>query len=233
MQQCFGCGKDFEDHNVRLLMCNRGCTYWFHNYPKRCLKEWIEEQTGIVEITKKLAEYRTQIGSRDLTLLDQLGLNNVTRSIKCPNQDCDAKITKLYGGIWSSYEFKYHRKESWDNIDIYSDNADLKMRENYRLTIHTYQTELIGKLVDTIWSHLINSKPGGNCQEPGEEHRKFHLRYFNYRNTNWETDNTDGKQYLMEACELAKKFEEKIKELMAPNVYNPDKYGLPSLDYYL
>jgi hypothetical protein len=103
MTQCLSCGEKFNDPNVRLLMCNRGCIHWFHNYPKKCLKEWIELKSGINEIKEKLTQFPEH--TRDLMILDQLGVDNITRSIKCPTPECDANINKLYGGIWSSYEF--------------------------------------------------------------------------------------------------------------------------------
>lgn len=218
MSQCLNCGKNFNDQNVRLLMCSRGCIHWFHNYPEKCLREWIELKSGIIEIKAKLAQYLRY--TRDLSILDHLGLDTMTRNIKCPTDDCDANITKLYGGIWSSYEFKYRRRENWDTTDLYSEHVDLGMRENFKLTVSTYQTELIGKLVDHIWDHLNTARP------TKEGTRLIHMRYC-FRHDD------PGDSELKETAEYAKKFEAKIKELMTPDVYNPLPYCLPSFDHYV
>jgi hypothetical protein len=126
--------------------------------------------------------------------------------------------------------FKYRRQENWDKTDLYSHHTDLKMRENYRLTVSTYQTEIIGRLVDHIWEHLNTIQP------VNKDYRKqYHLRYFNRTNTDWDTINlpNEEKQNLMEASKFADAFDKKIKDLMLPHVYQPGEYGLPSFDHYL
>lgn len=224
MKHCLSCNKQFENQNVRLLMCNQGCTHWFHNYPKKCLKEWIEQKSNIpgVELFYNVIE------KNNLDTLDYLGLDSITRDLKCPTPNCNAEITKLYSGTWSSHEFKYHRKESWDAIDL---NSDLKMRENYRLTISVYQTELIGRLIDNIWDRLTapNSKEDDlKCT--------VSLRHLSQSDTNWveQSDWTDEeKKGLIEATKFAGEFEKKIKELTQVGVYSPNKYGLPNLNYHV
>ena len=210
MLKCQGCNEKFNEHetNVRALVCDNGCLIWFHNYPKKCMRIWIMKEMGIETVLRKLQSKKKK-KMKKKKHLRKLGLDKVTRILKCPCEGCNAEIHRLVGGIWNHYG----NPIDWDMIDT----MDYKYLEKFKDTVPSFQTGLIGKTIERIWI-----KYSGQSDARG--------RYYSLRYTNWTRQ--DNKPKLLKAKNKSVKFEKQVKLLMSPEVYHPERIALPEFKWY-
>ena len=206
-----------------VLMCSSGCLHWFHGCASEydCVGKWLKHQCNTDQINTSNLK-NIDLTNPDFECLNNIGLENVTRTIKCPTEGCDSLINRfITKELMKRCDDRWcPGNTTWDTFDFYSDNNVRKMMNAFSQSIQGVISRLLSSRINHILRRLIEGY--------ATQLRWMHSEYFRMNNDqrryyhySWRFRNLSQEQNLEYIAhkKMATAVLSEIKKRMQPDIF--------------